>query len=268
MTATQKVIKYCAVAFAVFLIISIVTGILGAVSGLSFFCSGKRVVGENRSYAVSGTVESLEMDLSGARLTVRTGNSFSVESNHKYLTLENEDGLLQIKEEHPAFGFYNGGVQITLTVPEDFNFEKVHISAGAGEVKIDSLLTDKLFLDLGAGEVSIDRLIANKKAEINSGAGELKIKGGELANLKLDIGIGEVDMRSALTGDCKIDIGVGELNLDLIGTSKDYSIALDKGVGDALLDGRKMHDDEIYGTGDTAIEIDGGVGTVKIEFDE
>lgn len=168
MTTTQRVIKYCAIAFAVFLIVSIFTGILGAVSGLSFFSSGKRAVGESKSYTVTGTVESLEMELSGARLTVRTGDGFSV----------------------------------------------------------------------------------------------------ELANLKLDMGIGEVDMRSVLTGDCKIDIGVGELNLDLLGTSKDYSVALDKGIGDALLDGRKMQDDEIYGTGDTAIEIDGGVGAVKIEFDE
>lgn len=267
MTTTQKVIKYCAIAFAVFLIVSIFTGILGAVSGLSFFYGRRNAIGEEKIYAVNDTVESLEIDLSGTELEIRTGDGFSVESNHKYLEVENKGGLLRIKEEHPVFGFYPGGVQVILTIPENFSFEKVHISAGAGEMKIDTLLAEKLFLDLGAGEVHIDRLDASVKAEINSGAGELRIGDGNLADLNFDMGIGEVNMRSALTGDCEIHMGVGELNLTLAGTSRDYRISLDKGVGDAVLDGRKMYDGETYGSGDTVIELDGGVGAIKIEFD-
>lgn len=133
-------------------------------------------------------------------------------------------------------------------------------------MEIDTLLAGKLSLELGAGEVSIGKLVADTSAKINGGAGEIHIGGGELANLDLNIGVGEATLESRLTGDCTIDHGVGELNLTLTGTADDYRISLDKGVGTATLDGVKMSDDTVYGDGETSIEIDGGVGDMKIRF--
>ena len=264
MTTAQKIIKYCAIAFAVFLIVSIIGGIIGAVTSVPALVSDGR--GEMETYAVNETVKSLEIDLSGARLEIKTGDRFSVESDHKYLKVEKADGTLAIKEDRPAFGFSAEGVQVILTVPEDFTFDKTAISTGAGMVKIDTLSSQRLSLDLGAGEVDIGTLTATDKASINGGAGELKIGGGELADLDLNIGVGEADLESRLTGNCSIDYGVGELNLTLTGTPDDYCITLDKGVGKATLDGKKMSEDIVYGDGETSIEIDGGVGAMKIEF--
>ena len=265
MTAAQKVIKYCAIAFAVFLIVSIIGGIFGAFSSVSAAFEDGDMAGEMKTYPVTGTIENLEIDLSGARLAVKTGDHFSVESDHKYLIVETGDGTLRIKEEHPTLAFRTEGLRVTLTVPEDAAFEKVTISAGAGVVEADALLTEKLSMELGAGEVNIRKLTATSGATINSGAGELKI-GGELANLDLNIGVGEAELESRLTGDCRIDYGVGELDLTLVGTREDYCITLDKGVGKATLDGAKMSGDTVYGDGETSIEIDGGVGELKIGF--
>ena len=266
MTTVQRVIKYCAIAFAVFLIVSIIGGIIGAVSSVPFIIGGEDAVGEMTTYAVTDTTENLEIDLSGARLKIETGSEFSVESNQKYLKLENTDGSLLIKEDHPVFGFHSDGIQVVLTVPEDFTFNKATISAGAGTVEIDTLLAERLSLELGAGEVNIGKLVADNKTKINGGAGELNIGGGELADLDLNMGVGEVNLESRLTGDCNIDHGVGELNLTLIGTADDYRILLNKGIGKATLDGVKMSDDVVYGDGENSIEIDGGVGSMKIEF--
>ena len=266
MTTAQKIIKYCAIAFAVFLIVSIIGGIIGAVSSVPLLVSDGDGVGEMKTYAVTETVKNLEIDLSGARLEIKTGDRFSVESDHKYLRVENADGTLAIKEDRPAFGFSTEGVQVILTVPENFTFEKTAISTGAGMVKVDTLSSQRLSLDLGAGEVDIGTLTANDRASINGGAGELRIDGGELADLDLNIGVGEADLESRLTGNCSIDYGVGELNLTLTGTPDDYCITLDKGVGKATLDGAKMSEDIVYGNGETSIEIDGGVGAMKIEF--
>ena len=266
MTTAQKIIKYCAIAFAVFLIVSIIGGVIGAVSSLSALSGGRDALGEMKTYAVTSTVENLEIDLSGARLEIKTGDRFSVESDHKYLKVEDADGTLTIKEDRPAFGFSSEGVQVTLTVPERFTFDKAAISTGAGTVKIDTLLSERLSLNLGAGEVDIGTLTATDRASINGGAGELRIGGGELADLDLDIGVGEADLESRLTGACSIDYGVGELTLTLAGTLDDYCIILDKGVGKATLDGVKMSDDVAYGDGENTIEIDGGVGDMRIEF--
>lgn len=266
MTTAQKIIKYCAIAFAMFLIVSIIGGICGAVAWIPALCGDEEVVGEMKSYDVTETVKRLEIDLGGARLTIKTGDSFAVESNHKYLNVETGDSTLTIKEDQPTFGLHSEGAQVILTVPEDFTFERVTISAGAGAVKADALLAERISLDLGAGEVDIGILTATAKASINSGAGELKIGGGELADLDLDIGVGETDLKSRLTGDCSIDYGVGELNLTLVGAPEDYCITMDKGLGTATLNGVKMRDDTVYGSGETAVEVDGGVGELKIGF--
>ena len=266
MTTAQKIIKYCAIAFAVFLIVSIIGGICGAIASISMLCGDEDVVGEMKSYDVTETVKRLEIDLSGARLTIKTGDRFVVESNHKYLKVETGDSALTIKEDQPAFGFHSEGAQVILTVPEDFTFESVIISAGAGAIKADALLAERLSLDLGAGEVDIETLTATAKASINSGAGELKISGGELADLDLDIGVGEANLKSCLTGDCSIDYGVGELNLTLVGAQEDYCITMDKGLGTAIINGVKMEDDTVYGSGETTVEVDGGVGELKIGF--
>ena len=100
MTAVQKVIKYCAIAFAIFLIVSIFSGIIGAVSGLSFVFGGsKDAVGEMKTFAIDGEVSILDIDLSAAQLEIRTGKEFSVESNHKYLNVKNAEGTLTVNED-------------------------------------------------------------------------------------------------------------------------------------------------------------------------
>lgn len=264
MTTAQKIIKYCAIAFAVSLIVSIIGGIFGAVSSLSALSGDGDALGEMQTYAVTGTVENLEIDLSGARLEIKEGSEFSVESDHKYLKVAAADGTLSIKEERPVM--HSEGTRVILTVPRDFAFEQVTISAGAGTVRADTLLSEKLSLDLGAGETDIGQLTATVKAAVNSGAGELKIGGGELANLDLDIGVGEAELKSRLTGSCSIDYGVGELELTLAGTQEDYCITLDKGVGTATLDGVNMTGGAVYGDGETFIGIDGGIGEIRVGF--
>ena len=59
-----------------------------------------------------------------------------------------------------------------------------------------------------------------------------------------------------------------ELSLSLLGGEDDYFIKLDKGLGDATIDGQSMSDDSIFGTGDNRINIDGGIGSIDIDFKE
>ena len=129
MTALQRIIKYCAVAFAVFLIVAIISGICGAISMVSFFFDGD-AAGEMQTYTVSSDVESLDLEVSGAALEIVTGDSFSVESNHKYLSVKEDNGALRISEEKILFGVSSDGVTVILTVPEGFVFEDAAISAG------------------------------------------------------------------------------------------------------------------------------------------
>ena len=66
--------------------------------------------------------------------------------------------------------------------------------------------------------------------------------------------------------ESSIDYGIGETSLALLGNAEDHQIKLDKGIGEARLNGEKMNDDSVYGGGSNRIDIDGGIGELNITF--
>ena len=80
MTAIQKVIKYLALAFAVFLSVSIIGGIITGLTGVSYILSVKndKAVGEMQVYSVDDDISSLSISLSGAKLKIKIADKFSV----------------------------------------------------------------------------------------------------------------------------------------------------------------------------------------------
>ena len=270
MNSVQKVIKYLAAAFAIFLSVSIIGGIITGLAGISFLFSDKDTgyIGEMQVYSIEDEISSLSLKLSGAELKIKTSDKFSVESNHNYISVESENGQLCINETKKPFSLYAKGVTVTLSIPEGFVFDNATIETGAGKVEIDTLSSDILKLFLGAGEAEIKNLTANSRADIDGGAGELKIDGGLLCNLDLDMGVGELTLKSRIEGQSRIDYGIGETKLTLLGNREDYKIEIDKGIGEARVAGESMRDDSVYGDGGNRIEIDGGIGPMGIEFSE
>ncbi len=266
MNTFQKVIKYLAVAFALFLSISIIGGIVQVLASVVSFGS-KNAVGEMKTYEVSEKIESIQVDIGAADFVIQTGEKFLVESNHKYLTVDERNTNLVISEkEHSSFSNTHGEVKLVITVPNGFVFGDADISTGAGRVTVDTLAANTLHLVLGAGEVKIETLIANNKSDIEGGAGALTVNGGVLHNLDCDMGVGNVMLTSKITGNSSIDYGVGRAELVLLGSAEDYQIHLDKGIGEATLDGEKMQSDSVYGTGVNKLDMDGGVGEIEIRF--
>lgn len=267
MTTFQKVVKYCAVAFALFLIVSIIAGICGAVRTVSLLLDGNtNAAGEMRTFTVGSDIESLEIDIGAADLKIVSGDEFSLESNHKYLKVKEKNGTLVISEERKSLITTYDGVSAVLTVPKDFEFKKAEISAGAGKLTVDTLTANTVDLDLGAGAAEIGCLNVPGDGEIDGGTGKLVIRDGELNNTDMDIGVGKLELTGRLTGDCSMDYGVGGAQLVLLGNKDDYQIRIDKGLGSATLDGEKLNDDSVFGDGENRIDIDGGVGAVDIRF--
>lgn len=268
MNTFQKVIKYLAMAFALFLSISIIGGIVRVLASVSSFGS-KNTVGEMKTYTVSENIESIQVEIRAADFVIQTGDAFLVESNQKYLTVEEKNAKLVISEnEHSAFSGDYGEAKLILTVPNGFVFEDANISTGAGRVTVDTLSANTLRLTLGVGETKIENLNANTKADVEGGAGALTVNGGNLHNFDCDMGVGNLTLTSKITGNSSVDYGVGQVKLVLLGSADDYQIKLDKGLGEATLDGKKMQDDSVYGAGVNQLDMDGGVGGVEIRFSE
>ena len=267
MTTVQKVIKYLAIAFAIFLTVSIVGGILSAVGLFGGLFSSDAILEEVKTYSVAVEIHNLDIEINAADLLIKEGDAFSVESNLKHLKVEEKGGLLTIKETKKFTGTYTGAV-LTVYVPAGTVFDNVSLTTGAGRLTIGTLSSGTLDFELGAGDVSVDSLVATKSADIEGGAGRITISGGALKDLDLEMGVGQLNLTAALTGDCRLDLGIGESNITLIGNKEDYKLDLEKGLGSISVDGKIVSDFGSSGNGTNKVEINGGVGSINVEFKE
>ena len=263
----QKVIKYLAIAFAIFLTVSIIGGVLSMFGLFGGFFSGDAVTEDIKTYAVSPDIQSLEVKINAADFRIKQGERFSIESNLKHLTVEEKNGVLTIKETKKFAHTYTGAV-LTLYVPSDTVFEKANIITGAGRLTVDSLSASTMNLVFGAGEVTIDTLVATSDIDIDGGAGKITVSGGALHNLDLDMGVGQLNLTSALTGESDFDLGVGESNITVIGNKDDYKLDIEKGIGNITIDGTSVSNIKRKGNGNNGIEVSGGIGAINLKFKE
>lgn len=265
MTAFQKIIKYLAIAFAVFLTVSIIGGILSMFGLLGGFIDRGSVTEDIKTYTINSKIDNLVIKINAADLTIKQSDKFAVESNLKHLSVEENNGVLHINETKRFGSAYKGAV-LTLYIPANTVFENASISTGAGRLNADDLSADKIDFELGAGEVTINSLIALTDADINGGAGRITISAGALRNLDLDMGVGQLNLTSALTGKSKLDLGIGESNITVIGKKDDYTLDIEKGLGNITLDGTGVSNIKNSGSGQNNIDIDGGIGSINLNF--
>lgn len=268
MTSLQKTIKYLAMAFALFLIVSILSGIFSALGLFSNVFDGEDALGEMKTYSVSGDIQELKLNINAARLIFTEGDVFSVQSNNKYIKVTEQGNCLEITETERNYSNIDNKIRVEICIPKGTTFQKANLYTGAGQVTVDRLAAEDLYLELGAGQVQIGTLEASRSSKISGGAGQVTVKNGTLQNLSLDMGVGELRLTSALKGECDLDMGVGAVHLTLIGKADDYSIELDKGLGAATLDGENLPDGAVRGNGENTIDIDGGIGGIYIEFEK
>ncbi|MBQ7295238.1 MAG: DUF4097 family beta strand repeat protein [Clostridia bacterium] len=274
MTSFQKVIKYCATAFAIFLIVTIIGGAVTALLAISGVHSLKTEIKENKAefselkeYTLkSDEIDKLDIDVGAVDIIIEKGNSFTVKYSGINFDIDEEKNKLEIENDSDSiFGFDAVG-KLLITVPDKMSFEKVSLCAGAGDIYIESLNCGSLDLDLGAGEVEIDYLRVKRDANIDGGAGELTISDGTINNPDISLGVGQTSITALLKGKSTVEAGVGELSLTLKGDKASYAVSAETGIGDFRVDGERVSDGDVIGSGESLVEIEGGIGLVRVEF--
>lgn len=274
MTTAQKIIKYIANAFAIFLIVTIIFSILSAGYGIliavGVINKQENKISENL-ITISDNIDeisTLKLDIKASDLQIKNGKKFEVKTNNSNIKYSNENGKVSVKEEgmfkwHLGKN-YEGTVIIYL--PEDMEqIEEVKMDIGAGTIFIENLKTKNLYFELGAGNVTVDSMTVSKKMRLNGGAGNIEINSGKIANADVDLGVGKTTIKSDFTGNSKIDTGIGELNLDLTLPKEDYKINVNKGIGEIRFNGKSIEDDTSLGNGTNYIKVSGGVGGINIK---
>lgn len=264
MTGAQKIIKYCAMALAVLLIVNIFSGIMKILAGIAILIEGS-TAGDWKSYVVSEAVTELDIQVDAAELIISNGENWLVSSNNEHLSVRQRGGKLTVKENGGIFA-PSEGVTLEITVPAQSELDTAAIIAGAGRVRIEALAADDLRLNFGAGDVSIGTLLADRQAVIEGGAGKIEIENGTLRDLDLDMGMGELQLTSALLGACSFDMGVGAADIELVGSQESYRIEYTSGIGRTTVNGVELPREGTYGFGENELEISGGIGDIAIRF--
>lgn len=270
MNETQKIIKYLAIVLALFLIASIISGVFFGITVISniFNEDGFELTDKTEHLFTSNNANTLDIDIISSDVVIKLGDSFRGETNNPDIAYKENNRSITIVEKKHNWFKNNSQSQLVIYIPKDMVFDEVSIASGAGRVDIEKLVAKELSLDLGAGRTEIDNLVVLNNTEIDSGAGEVRVNGGTLNNLRLDMGVGQFDLKAKVLGNGEIDHGVGEVNLTLFGDRNDYQLQVDKGVGSITVNGNEVKDNEIIGNGINKIDIDSGVGSMKILFED
>lgn len=270
MSQLQKIIKYLALAFAIFLIFSIISGINKVFITISNFYNDKEAeetLVKMKTISINDTPTVLNIDIETSDIIITLGETFSIETSNKYIECKEQDNVVYLNDQKHSWFTDNEQGKLIINVPTNIVLEKLEIEGGIGEIKLDSLTINDLNLDLGAGKVSINNLTVLNNTVIEGGASEVTLNASSLNNLDLDMGIGAFYLTTRVLGNSKINHGVGSLNLNLIGRKEDYQISIDKGLGTTTINGKNVPDETIIGTGPNRIAISGGVGNININIE-
>lgn len=271
MTTTQKIIKYLAIAFALFLVISIFSIIFGLsreiISSINSDKKDSELLEEYTTISNNvNNIESFKIDISNDDIEIKKGEKFEVKTNDPDVKFYHENSKVKIKSDktfswHPS-NSYRGTIIIYL--PNEFNISELDLNLGAGKIDIDKIFVETLLMDLGAGTMTAKEINVYEKAMINGGAGNININSGTINNLNLKLGAGNASIQSDLTGSNTLTTGVGRLNLGLSRSKDNYRFDINKGLGNIILNDFDVSEDTLIGDGETKIKINGAVGNIII----
>lgn len=274
MNTFQRVIKYTAIGFAIFLTVVILTGIVGALTGVISIFNGKEESRIDYSKEFNG-VEQLDINNKLGKLDIKTGSGFKVEATNvsDRFRAEVVNGTLIIDEPDFSrwFQWLNIGRTrmksvITVYVPEDFHARRIKIDSGAGEVKLENLSADRLIINAGVGDIYGKSLTA-MRVDADGGVGNIDLVDIDFTDVDFDCGVGNIKIDGRIAGKSEFDCGVGNINIKINGAREEYALKVNSGLGSIRVNDRRVSGDynDNY-RADNTIRIDGGVGDADITF--
>lgn len=275
MTTTQKIIKYLAIAFALFLVISIFSIIFGLsreiISSINNDKKDSELLEEYTTISNNvNNIESFKIDISNDDIEIKKGEKFEVKTNDPDVKFYHENSIVKIKSDKTFSWHLSNSSRGTIIIylPNEFNISELDLNLGAGKIDIDKIFVETLLMDLGAGTMTAKEINVNEKATINGGAGNINIYSGTINNLNLKLGAGNASIESDLTGSNTLTTGVGKLNLGLSRSKDNYKFDISKGLGNIILNDFDVSEDILIGDGETKIKINGAVGNIIINTAE
>lgn len=275
MSGLQKVIKYCAMAFAIFLsvvifgaIIAAVTGVATGIAGINYLTEEKERINLSEQYTEDEITElglkNILVDCN-AHITVQRGEVLSVEALNvtEDYKIRCSNGKLSVLQEKNDFNIrFNWTLgdweerekeQVIVTIPESFVPNQVVIHSGSGKVSVTDVTSDRMELDSGSGSVDIAG-VTTDTLRMDSGSGRVSLNGVNVTESFLDTGSGSVKGEDVSLGRLSVKSGSGAIELVRL-VAED--VIVDSGSGSIEFEGKL--------TGECKFETGSGSATVSID---
>ena len=140
MNVVQKIIKYLAIALAIFIIINIVSVALSILWGVAWISGVEKdipiIESKEEIYSTIGNADitTLKIELKASNLEIKNGEMLRVKTNNLNVKCNQEGSQLIIKDKSKKwFSNRSDESQIILYMPENMLWDNVKIDAGAGK---------------------------------------------------------------------------------------------------------------------------------------
>lgn len=268
----QKIIKYMAIAFGLYLAITIIGIIVTVLLAISSGVNGLNIIVQQANVErVDETKEisefsMLDIDLESGNLTIKTeGNKYKIETYQIPETskIDVVNNKLVINDTKKFLN--NKDSSITIYIPENTVLNKAEIDIETGALNINCLESNQIDFNFGAGNVQINNLVSSN-TEIECGTGQVVIENSFLSNSNIETGVGKLKYSGYLKGNSKIECAIGEVSLELQGGNDLYKIKNKKGIGNIIINKESISDNTIVGDGPNIILLEGGIGNININM--
>ena len=279
MTGFQKFIKYAAIAFGIYLSITIVLILLGIARGFVGASKNdefKDIVRDREKYQTEDitrtyeNIKNLEVNVEETELIIRNGDTFKIEGTNipNKMEIEQEGNQLSISDEELPSGFSDENMVMTIYIPEDTKLDTIDLEINYVSADIQKLNTANLKLDIYNNYCEIDEIIADNM-EFKNEEGNIDIYDAEIGSLLFDSESGVEDVSLDITGNAEINLEYSYTDMNLIGKQEDYQISTRNKFGNIYIDNEIITSNaETWGSGNTKINLDNVNANIFITFRE
>lgn len=279
MTGFQKFIKYAAIAFGIYLSITIVLILLGIARGFVGASKNdefKDIVRDREKYQTEDitrtyeNIKNLEVNVEETELIIRNGDTFKIEGTNipNKMEIEQEGNQLSISDEELPSGFSDENMVMTIYIPEDTKLDTIDLEINYVSADIQKLNTANLKLDIYNNYCEIDEIIADNM-EFKNEEGNIDIYDAEIGRVLFDSESGVEDVSLDITGNAEINLEYSYTDMNLIGKQEDYQISTRNKFGNIYIDNEIITSNaETWGSGNTKINLDNVNANIFITFRE
>ena len=279
MTGFQKFIKYAAIAFGIYLSITIVFVLLGIARGFVGASKNNELrnfVKDREEYQTEDitrtyeNIKKLEVNVEETELIIRNGDTFRIEGTNipDRMEIEQNGDTLKVSDEELPSNFSDENMVVTIYIPEDVKLDNIDLEINYVSADIQKLNTANLKLDVYSNYCEIDEIIADNM-EFENEEGNIDIYDAEIGRLLFDSESGVEDVSLDITGNAEINLEYSYTDMNLIGTQEDYQISTKNRSGNIYIDGETITSNaETWGSGSTKINLDNVNADIFINFRE